>query len=433
MQKDRDVVNSNGYGHSRLQQDSDSEGFYYELLLEYMGGDKAMKRDARHKLNSNINFVSSNVYSSLVNWGPMLRFPSEIDAEPLNLVDIIRREFRVPENDHAYTVEARMSCGFHALSEINKKLVWYESMATPISGNNSSCIKKANGVEQIRQENMFQPGAYLVAHPLQTGYFAKTVIVILDHSYEGGTYGLIVNRSKEKTFQELLQVDHMPKPLVESFGNNKMRDGGPVHVSVQMMYSCTADEEAEYVLEGSVLPYAVPLKTTSTTTTSVISHRGDIGGDVQSHLPNNEHTTELSRPVSTALHSDKAIFFRGNVGRASELVLQQLSNNDKQTIEHAGANRRKLTSSDFVFFSGSSVWESGQLESEMGHGFWLPCAGPPSIALSGKCTVSDGTEVEGEDLWIAMMGAAGKNEAALATLLANDNEGAKYGLPSDEI
>ena len=47
-------------------------------------------------------------------------------------------------------------------------------------------------------------GNYLVAHPLMTGYFARSVIVLLDHTLEstdtssdeqkGGTYGLIVNR-----------------------------------------------------------------------------------------------------------------------------------------------------------------------------------------------------------------------------------------------
>ena len=47
-------------------------------------------------------------------------------------------------------------------------------------------------------------GNYLVAHPLMTGYFARSVIVLLDHTPEstdnssdeqkGGTYGLIVNR-----------------------------------------------------------------------------------------------------------------------------------------------------------------------------------------------------------------------------------------------
>ena len=159
-------------------------------------------------------------------------------------------EFRIPENEHAYNIQARIDCGFHVLSELGNKLAWYESMRAEAERSDHN-----NAVDVKKIRNGFKPGAYFVAHPLQTGYFEKTVIVIFDHSDEGGTYGLVVNRSKQKSLQEVLQVDHFPQKLVESFGQNIVRDGGPVHVSIQMMYSCTADEEAQFALEGNVLPF----------------------------------------------------------------------------------------------------------------------------------------------------------------------------------
>ena len=75
--------------------------------------------------------------------------------------------------------------------------------------------------ENARPSSILQCGTYLIAHPLMTGYFAKSVIVILDHAEEdenkdnpakteggevegeesssdgsggGGTYGIIINR-----------------------------------------------------------------------------------------------------------------------------------------------------------------------------------------------------------------------------------------------
>jgi len=164
--------------------------------------------------------------------------------------------------------EIRVQTAFYTLKELNRKLVWAEKIGFPpptskssshhhreeedgssaaaaalarerklqrlmqaakgvttlnykhakptpaMDGNNTA----ANDADQIDNKKQISPppqcGTYLIAHPLMTGYFAKSVIVLLDHAEEnksnnndnnstknktdegssGGTYGLIVNR-----------------------------------------------------------------------------------------------------------------------------------------------------------------------------------------------------------------------------------------------
>jgi len=229
----------------------DDVGLYYSLLVEYMSGGRCKQScngdnlgnvvlDESGEKDDGVGEMSKDqVLKNISMSGPMMRFPSQISQEDMSLlVDMIRREFRLSAKQHAYTVDARMQCGFRTLAELNKKLSWYNNMLVHRRTSSEQYVDVvADGVKRISPQQVFQPGAYLVAHPLQTGYFAQTVVVILDHSEEGGTYGLVVNRSKGKTFQEVLQVDRMPKNFVDSFGTNIMRDGGPVHVSVQMMVS----------------------------------------------------------------------------------------------------------------------------------------------------------------------------------------------------
>jgi len=229
----------------------DDVGLYYSLLVEYMSGGRCKQSYNGNNLGNVVLDESGGkdngigerskeqVLKNISMSGPMMRFPSQISQKDMSLlVDMIRREFRLSAKQHAYTVDARMQCGFRTLAELNKKLSWYNNMLVHRRNSSEHCVDVvADGVKRISPQQVFQPGAYLVAHPLQTGYFAQTVVVILDHSEEGGTYGLVVNRSKGKTFQEVLQVDRMPKNFVDSFGTSIMRDGGPVHVSVQMMVS----------------------------------------------------------------------------------------------------------------------------------------------------------------------------------------------------
>mmetsp|Transcript_14153 Transcript_14153/g.21743 ORF Transcript_14153/g.21743 Transcript_14153/m.21743 type:complete len:450 (+) Transcript_14153:14-1363(+) len=383
------------------QQSADSSTLFHSLLIEAMVGDAWM------------------------------RFPLQIDSADETLVTLIRREFRRPVEAHTHTVKARVDCAFQALCQLNQKLSWAETLSAHAAKDKiNTKVRPAEGVRRINAKNAFQAGAYLIAHPLQTGYFSKTVVVILDHSEEGGTYGLIINRSKEKTFQEILQVDGMPEKLVESFGKNEMRDGGPVHVSIQMMYSCSPDEEAQYALGGSVLPfvaedYDCSFSDSNSVSSSTKTSAAAIAGRITVTSDNLTSPEALKDEIQTqAMHSDEAIFFRGNVGRASELVLEGSSANENET----GDGNKRLNSHDFSFFSGSSVWESGQLESEIERGFWLTASGPPTIALSGEYD-----DFRGQQLWLSMLSALGEAEGDLARLLINDDGNSPNGKACDVI
>lgn len=77
---------------------------------------------------------------------------------------------------------------------------------------------------------------------------------------------------------------------------------------------------------------------------------------------------------------------------------------------------------DFTFIVGASCWENDQLESEVAKGYWLPCSGPPSIAMTGQCQHDDefneGNTIPAKsDLWLSMMCAISNHEARLANLL----------------
>lgn len=82
---------------------------------------------------------------------------------------------------------------------------------------------------------------------------------------------------------------------------------------------------------------------------------------------------------------------------------------------------------DVSFYVGASCWEVGQLESEIQQGCWLPCRGPPEMALTGTCDhVGDDEHYDKEterpraDLWLSLMCAMGNDEATMAHILSKD-------------
>jgi Uncharacterized ACR, COG1678 len=97
---------------------------------------------------------------------------------------------------------------------------------------------------------------------------------------------------------------------------------------------------------------------------------------------------------------------------------------------------------DISFFVGASQWSPGQLAREVAEGYWIPCRGPPEIALHGICDheqatgsrsdaagsgrTADGAGDSGRrplaDLWLSMMSACGEEEAELSRLLFADAE-----------
>jgi len=87
---------------------------------------------------------------------------------------------------------------------------------------------------------------------------------------------------------------------------------------------------------------------------------------------------------------------------------------------------------DISFFVGASTWSPGQLASEIAQGYWIPCRGPPDMALDGICehepTTSGNRPLA--DLWLSMMSACGEDEAKLSHLFHCDHCD-ENGLPCD--
>mmetsp|Transcript_662 Transcript_662/g.1867 ORF Transcript_662/g.1867 Transcript_662/m.1867 type:complete len:606 (-) Transcript_662:89-1906(-) len=408
-------------------------------------------------------------------------FPSHVVAndDSQRLEEIIRREFRAPslgewnrdtsgeteanqnrpptEVSAYFTDTSRREAAFLALRELNKKLVWAESTGMQLGKN----CKKSDSSETKRQyrqqaaknvevlptsspSSYLRAGTFLVAHPLLSGYFANTVIAILEHTEPhiatkrdagsdgsdgsfvegdqygngGGTYGVIVNRSsfssipnesgvpRPRALREVLRPDCIPPILRRAFGDSIVREGGPVNVSVQMMHTASPELEEELKLGGMVLPMVL----------------------------SDDRDEQVGEILSAAADSDSAVYFNSDLIKAAQSVIDG-----------------KMERDDFSFFVGASVWTVGQLQREIEQGFWIPCHGPPQMAYSGMCehceveredekkkTETDAFRSMGDgemskrkktqsrprpDLWLSMLSAVGEHEAELAELVGQEEVG----------
>ena len=239
-----------------------------------------------------------------------MMFPSQVDTTTLKT--ILQREFRVTpgnpdepgkDNDDLFDVDTRKQVAFLALRELNTKLHWSEiAMAEQKKknklGDDTKSLQERNRRQaakdvspvSLKPSDYLQPGTFLLAHPFLTGYFQRSVICILSHSEgkngtSGGTYGLVVNKQtinsstgQDRTLTEVLRT--VPPELAEVFGESLVREGGPVHMSIQMVHS--ADSPG---FGGTVLPMRPPDDMTS-----------------------------------TALHSDRAVWYQGDIIQAAEAV-----------------------------------------------------------------------------------------------------------------
>jgi hypothetical protein len=89
---------------------------------------------------------------------------------------------------------------------------------------------------------------------------------------------------------------------------------------------------------------------------------------------------------------------------------------------------------DVSFFLGASTWAPGQLEHEIDQGFWIPCRGPPEMALTGICEhePTNSGKRPLADLWLSMMSASGEDEGKLGHLFYHE-EWDENGLPCDSF
>ena len=408
-----------------------------------------------------------------------MRFPSHVVAndDSQRLEEIVRREFharslgewksntsgerktvqdRPTEVSAYFTDTSRREAAFLALRELNKKLVWAESMGMLLgkncNKNDDSWVTKRQHQQQQAAKHVevlptrspssyLRAGTFLVAHPLLSGYFAKAVIAILEHTEPhitttrkdtgsdgsddclgegdqygsgGGTYGVIVNRlsyssipnesggPRPRALREVLRPDCIPPILRRAFGDSVVREGGPVNVSVQMMHTASPELEEELKLGGMVLPMVL----------------------------SDDRDEQVGEVLSAAVDSDSAVYFNSDLIKAAQSVIDG-----------------KMEREDFSFFVGASVWTVGQLQREIEQGFWIPCRGPPQMAYTGMCEHSE-VDLEGEnerkkteasgdgevgqrkktqsrpkpDLWLSMLSAVGEHEAELAELVGQEDD-----------
>jgi putative AlgH/UPF0301 family transcriptional regulator len=382
--------------------------------------ERTSSEDSEHCLFQSLlrELVSGDVSPSTTTQSRHMQFPAQVDTSRLRT--IIRREFR--SQDSPFDVTTRKSVAFRALRELTKKLVYalqLESVADAAATTTTTTrLRPVRHAQQAARHvapllslpapTYLRPGLFLLAHPNMTGYFRRSVICILDHNVEEpdepdeendatsssyGTYGLIVNRSsvssktgKTLTLGEVLRP--LPAEITQTFGASPVREGGPVHMALQMLYRETSVQQQETKIGGTVLS---PL----------------------SVQPPDETTT-----TSTALETDQAVFFRGDVVRAAQAVQSDTLDRD-----------------DVSFFVGASCWSAGQLERELALGFWLPCSGPTAIAQSGICDhdpTPNGQPRPETDLWLSMMSSCGEEEAKLAHLLFRDEGRDSNGAACDE-
>ena len=342
---------------------------------------------------------------------------------------VIRREFKGLGNSlsKAYSEKSRRDTAFLALKELQKKLIWGETLGLNLDEDGSDSDSReidnllAKGVVRLPltpTSAYLKTGTFLVAHPLLTGCFAKSVICILQHTesrptttgeeedgeHMGGTYGLVVNKplkvgvpnddsdqSRDRALCEVIRYDCLPEGIRLAFGDNAVRNGGPVNMSIQMIRTSTTDEEEKWKVGGTVL--------------SMVGDGSPIE-DVKEEV------------TSTAMDTDSAIYFGGDIIKAAQAVIDN-----------------GIQEENFSFIVGASCWEPGQLEGEIEKGYWIPCSGPPDIAFSGSCVVkgADNMSVADSSLWVSMMASLGEQEGRMAQMIEDfEFEDFENGLPCDE-
>jgi putative AlgH/UPF0301 family transcriptional regulator len=399
-----------------------------------------------------------------------------------------------------YSIETRLEVAFRVLRELNRKIDWFErrrsainareKKATPLVSSSNLIPGAALHVSPLSlydPQSFLQPGTYLLAHPALTGYFYRSVICILEDNHfrrdssgsdapvsarlvsgrtqdsandeppsrqnksqsAYGTYGLVVNRyaqtrqSRQATMKEVLRP--IPSELLDAFGNAPMREGGPVHMSIQMLH-CLSNDQLQHQPqepEQEVVPMAKVVKkrgrparkariegTLEETKQPLVGSNDD--GTNAPHLsllerlkgtvlpvampyvsvdPTESTENVPSNPFDFQFCSDRAVYYQGNIMevarsvRAGELRLRTVSgliaNSSVPTGGHASDNEGRLesvtapseqSSTDVSFFVGASTWTKGQLADEIARGCWLPVRGPPEIALTGQCEIVTAAE-----------------------------------------
>ena len=238
----------------------------------------------------------------------------------------------------------RRQVAFTALRELNKKLSYYDwlkdNSPDPIPQQSA---RRVSPLPTHPPASYLRPGVFLVSHPyMHDSYFSKSVICILEHkglgsvienrrytkrdadgddndgdvdsedgdgedesvritqrtsrrtTPPGQTYGVIINRAslqadtgEKRTLREVFREHMLPEGMADVFGDSVVREGGPVHVALQMIHSLPASSDDE-------------------------SDAADLGGEIIPAITDGDE--------SPALYSDRATFFQGNMFKALSQV-----------------------------------------------------------------------------------------------------------------
>lgn len=273
-------------------------------------------------------------------------------CRPQILREVIHREFR--RETAQLSPQDRRTIAFWALKELNRKLSFATIDSDPLSSQAALGVKPYMGA--------LQPGVFLLAHPFLAGFFHRSVVCLLSHrdethSSHQGTYGLVVNRYSQASSNKSITVKEalnpLPTELESTIGNIRVKNGGPVQMSLQVMVSANSDVAST------------------------------IGGSLLAPPP--DHDTSLD---------DRAVYYRSDIMKVAELI-----------------ESHELDLDDVSFFAGASTWSVGQLEEEIARGTWFLCTGSPTIAQSGVCALDTKEGRPQADLWLSMMSALGHDEA----------------------
>ena len=227
--------------------------------------------------------------------------------DAVRLRDVVRREFRDGQSNVSASFDhsTRRRVAFVALRELNKKITFFETLQKDAPAPlKQQAAWHVSSLPFQPPSAYLRPGAFLVSHPYMTdSFFGRSVICILEHKDDsdesgskrsttaGHTYGIIINRvsvnagtGKNRTLREAFQESRLPGRLADVFGDAVIKEGGPVHASIQMIYAASAEDDSLSTLGGSVIPVVA---------------EGD---------------------SSPALYSDRAVYFQGDVFKAMEAV-----------------------------------------------------------------------------------------------------------------
>jgi hypothetical protein len=138
---------------------------------------------------------------------------------------------------------------------LNRKLAWAEKLGLISNDTSKDAERKRKRLLQAAknvfpipltstntnsspESSPFKCGTYLIAHPLMTGFFARTVIILLDHTASsqdntkrqdeigpGGTYGLIINRLSLQPITQEKRLEILRQKLEDQERMHETNDG----------------------------------------------------------------------------------------------------------------------------------------------------------------------------------------------------------------